>query len=185
MKQRRTVIVCFLLAALLVIGVGFAAVSETLTLTGNASTSVATLDVKYSAASIIDGKTDTIESASSTGATGDSTISLTAAGLSVKDDYVTASFTITNNNGYAVNVTQPALETTHTNFSFLVSEWGDATENNSPVDGGNGTKNITLASGESETFTVTVTLLTDSADKLTEAFRFSFVASAGTQANGE
>lgn len=180
MKKRRTVIVTFLLAALLVMSVGFALVSETLTLTGNASTTVATINVKYSAGSIKDASTDAIKTASSVGATGDSTISLTAAGLSTKDQWVEATFTIVNNNGYAVKVTQPKLETTHTHFAFLVSEWGDATENNSPVDEADSTKSITLEPGKTETFTVRVTLQTDSADKLTEAFRFTFVASAGT-----
>ena len=184
MKKRRTVIVCFLLAALLVIGVGFAAVTETLTLTGNASTTVATINVKYSAAAIQGAKNDTIRSASSVGAIGDSTISLTAAGLSVKEDYVTATFTIQNYNGYAVTVTEPTLKTTHSHFSVIVEGWGDAEENNNPVSVGE-TKSITLAANATETFTVTIKLLTDSADKLTESFRLEYVASAGTQVSAD
>lgn len=182
MKNRRTVLLAFLLIACLCIGIGYAYVSKDLKISGTATTAVASIDVEFSAASIKsadstkgdDAHKTAIQSASSVGAPGDTTISFTAAGLTYIGDSVTAEFTITNYNEYAVDIKSVDAPTL-TAFTVNVEEFADG-EDGTTVTG----TTLTLPAGETETFTVTVTLNDASANKLNETFTVTFNASAGT-----
>ncbi len=183
MKNRRTVLLAFLLIASLCIGIGYARVSSNLTISGTATTAVAPINVKFTAASISSAATElptgaeahqnAIIAASSVGTPGDATISLTAAGLTYVNDSVTAIYTITNYNDYAVNVAAPTVSNL-TDFEVTITGWADGEQ---PAAVNNNT--ITLAENETETFQVTVKLLTGSANKLTETFTITFNAYAG------
>ena len=134
MKNRKTVVIAFLLCAMMLIGVGFAAISGSLTITGNLTSGVQAFDVVFTQvelttltdADTTDGATPsvTIEKSSvNQGGTvelnsgnGLPSTSFTVKGLATKNDAVVLTFTIKNNNKVAMQVT-PEAPTAMTNFS--------------------------------------------------------------------
>jgi len=176
MKNRRTVLISFLLIACLCIGIGYAYVTGTVTVEGEATTAVSPLNVVFSAAALDTADAGASASAlaiSKVGTPGDKTISFTAAGLTYVNEYVSADFTIRNDSQYPVVVSAPVVSTTNY-FDVTVSEWADEAGNN-PAEG-----TITLAVGATESFSVKVQLTEGSADKLSETFTITFNTSAGT-----
>ena len=181
MKNRRTVLLAFLLIACLCIGIGYAYVATDLVVKGTATTAVAVIDVEFSDAEVTGASSASgdsaheaaIVSASTVGAPGDTTISFTAAGLTYDNDEVTATFTITNYNEYAVKIADPTVSAL-VNFEPTIGGWGDGDSNTYDANV------LTLEAGASEVFTVTVKLTAPSADKLNETFTVTFKASAGT-----
>lgn len=181
MKNRRTVLLAFLLIACLCIGIGYAYVATDLVVKGTATTAVAVIDVEFSDAEVTGASSASgdsahegaIVSASTVGAPGDTTISFTAAGLTYDNDEVTATFTITNYNEYAVKIADPTVSAL-VNFESEIGGWGAGDSNAYDANV------LTLEAGASEVFTVTVKLTAPSADKLNETFTVTFKASAGT-----
>ena len=109
MKNRRNVVVAFLLVAVLLLGVGYAALTDTLTIIGNAHIDMGeaqnTFDEKvyFSASEVVagthgSGTKDDVVSHSDDDAT------FTANSLAVKDDKVSFLFTITNDSNVNVDI---------------------------------------------------------------------------------
>ena len=150
MKKRRIVLAAFLICALFVVGVGYALTTQTLTVTGTASTSATDIDVYFSAASIVEQSPGGGASAGVLGADGAGVKSLTftAAGLKEKDDIVTASYTITNDSDYPVSLAVPNITYTGNdeNFFLVTTTFGE-----SAVE-------LDAKGGETCTYTFTVTV---------------------------
>lgn len=162
MKQRRKVLVALLAVAVLIMGVGFAQLTGTLTIDGNAATTPAALNVVFSAASITGEPTSGESTVTGQGST---TVVFNAKGLSTKNQTVVASFTITNNNAYEVNVATPVIGSyDDTNFTVTVGDFDAA---------------ASIAAGDTKTFTVTVKLNTDSATAISTDFDITLAVTAG------
>ena len=149
MKNRKTVVVAFLLAAVLLLGVGYAALSDTLDITGSADVNQSAAeeafneDIYFSAAVANQtGNTASVNSDNNDKA------SFTAATLKGKGDQVTFTFTIKNDGDVAATVTpklNATLGNTNTEYFSIVSDWDGATKD--------------LAAHSEITYTVTIELL--------------------------
>ena len=149
MKNRNTIVVAFLLAAVMLLGVGYAALSDTLDITGSADVNQSAAeeafneDVYFTAAVANEtGNTASIN------ADNNDKASFTAATLKGKGDKVTFTFTIANDGDVAATVT-PKLNATvgNTNPEYfsITSDWDGAEK--------------TLGAHSTLTYTVTVELL--------------------------
>ena len=149
MKNRKTIVVAFLLCAVMLLGVGYAALSDTLDITGSADVNQSAAeeafneDIYFSAAVANDaGNTASVNADNKDKA------SFTAATLKGQGDKVTFTFTIKNDGDVAADIT-PKFNATQGNtnpeYFKVSSDWNGETK--------------TLAAGESITYTVTVELL--------------------------
>ena len=110
MKKRRTTIIALLLIAALALGIGYAALSTEVKITGDIASSAVTFDVQF-IDSVMDissettGRVEEIQALSSKGTTGSSMIHLKAAGLKEAGDKVTYTLTIQNKSDVTVTLT--------------------------------------------------------------------------------
>lgn len=146
MKNRKTVIIAFLLVAALVLGIGYAAYSTKLFINGTAEvaseavaftkavtiTDAQTSDATYGTATIGDGQYATFK----------------VFGMTQKDQRVTFTYTITNNSDVDVKVNCTTLPTTTAANSIFSVVQGMHSE-------------VTIAKGTSAKVTVTVVLNQD------------------------
>ena len=166
MKNRRSMIVAFLLCACLIVGVGYAALSDTLDVTGSADVNQSAAeeafneDVYFSAAvANQDGNTASVN------ADNNDKASFTAATLKGKDDAVTFTFTIKNNGDVAATVTpklNASLGNTNPEYFSIESDWNGAEK--------------TLAAHSEITYTVTVTLLKTPTETISGSFLIELTA---------
>ena len=149
MKNRKTVVVAFLLCAVLLLGVGYAALSDTLDITGSADVNQSAAeeafneDIYFSAA-----VANETGNTASVNADNNDKASFTAATLKGKGDKVTFTFTITNDGDLDATVTpklNATLGNTNTEYFSITSDWDGASK--------------TLAAHSTITYTVTVELL--------------------------
>ena len=169
MKNRRTALLAFLLIAVTVIGVGYAATSAELLINGTAATTASDIDVYFSAASIDPSSTADAAAASSAGtiAVGEKRQALTFSVKQLKreGEFVTANYTITNDSSYDVEIYAPAITESGDETYFDVStNWGAAAK--------------TVKAGETVTFTVTVTLNTTVIEEKDAGFDIKFTVKA-------
>ena len=163
MKARRLAIIAFVLVAVLTMGIGYAALSDTLSINGSATLSHSAAEDQFDVEVYFSG-VGALENCTAAIDTGDNdiaTITITS-GLAVVGDKATATFTVTNDSAGSV-----ALTPTHnssTNFDVAT----DAA-------------NYTIPAGQTVNVVVTVTLkATVNADITNEAFSIGFTAiSAG------
>lgn len=175
MKNRRIVVVAFLLAAVLLLGVGYAALSDTLDITGSADVDVAGLnaefeeDVYFSGAVANEGSPNT----ASVNSDNNDKASFSAKSLKAKGDKATFTFTITNKSAHAVVVTpklNATLGNTNTEYFTITSDW-------------NGEAKTIPATTNPEnpstlTYTVTVELIKDPTDTVSGSFLVELTAVA-------
>jgi len=146
MKNRKIVVVAFLVAAVMLLGVGYAALTDTLNVLGDAevshgnANSAFDADVYFSDASEGDGYTAWIES-------DPDKAEFQVTGLSGGGDSVEITYTITNDNDFPVSVVIDATNTTTTNTTYFTCT---SNKGNTPFE---------IAEGGSETVTLTVTLI--------------------------
>jgi plastocyanin len=169
MKNRKFVVVAFLLVAVLLLGVGYAALTDTLDITGSADVNVTELekeyeeDIYFSAAVANQGAPNT---ASVNGDNNDKA-SFSAKSLVKKGDKVTFTFTIKNDSAHTVTVT-PKLHAsagnTNTEYFSIESDWNGASRE--------------IAANGSITYTLTVTLLKDPTEAISGSFLVELVAVA-------
>ena len=177
MRNRKTVIAIFLILAAMLVGVGYAAITGSLTIEGTVSSSAQKFNVVFTSAKadeIHDSADDNAVPALSIQNTkmvmGDSidisnlfTVSMTASGLATTEDYVTVTFTIKNHNKVAMKLT-PVI-TGNSIFSVL-DGFEDGEDEGTELDD---TK-VVAAEGTT-TYTVTVKLADDGYDETkTETF---------------
>ena len=191
MKKRRTIIISFVLAAVLVIGVGFASLTDTLTVQGTADVlkNAANVDfekkVYFSKAELGNATTDSLvlSDQTYTNAAHISTddpdmASFSAQTLTVKDTYAEFIFTIKNESDLAVLVT-PNLSVNNTtgvsgtnydaSIFTVTSDW-----NSQPQ---------TVAAGGTKTITITVTLNETPQENVSGQFTIVLTANSVSNSN--
>jgi uncharacterized repeat protein (TIGR01451 family) len=166
MKNRKLVIVAFLLVAVMLLGVGYAALSDTLDITGSADVNQSAAeeafneDVYFSAAVANEaGNTASIN------ADNNDKASFTAATLKGKGDKVTFTFTIKNDGDVAATVTpklNATLGNTNPEYFAISSDWDGAPK--------------TLAAHSEITYTVTVELIKTPTETISGSFLVELTA---------
>lgn len=187
MKNRNTVVVVFLLVAVMLLGVGYAALTDTLTITGNLKTDTTVAmdefntDVYFSAASIVQDDTGTQSVAQILEGRDDGKIE--ALHFTTADQVVVAKYTITNEQANEFAASIKGSDVTITNnahdhapiFSAVWSWSADAVDHN----------DVVLQPGESQDLYITITLL-ETPQEIHEAeFSVSYVATAVDAEQGE
>ena len=174
MKQRKTVIVAFLLAAVLLLGVGYAALTDVLDITGSA-------DVNQSAAEeafnedihfrneegdvVIHEEGNT----ASVNADNNDKASFTAKNLKGKGDKATFTFTIVNEGDLDATVTPSISSNTNTEYFDISSDWAGQPK--------------TLEAGKTLTYTVTVELKETPTETISGSFIIELTAVSIDQTN--
>ena len=173
MKNRRNLIVAFLLCACLIVGIGYAALTDTLDITGSADVNQSAAeeafneDIYFSAAVANEtGNTASVNRDNNDKA------SFTANTLKGKDDTVTFTFTIKNAGDVDALVTpklNASLGNTNPEYFTIESDWNGAAQ--------------TVAANSEKTYTVTVTLIKTPTETIAGSFLVEFTAVAGSTTN--
>ena len=168
MKNRKFVVAAFLLAAAMLLGVGYAALTDTLDITGSADVNQSAAeeafneDVFFTAA-----VANQTGNTASINADNNDKASFTAATLKGKDDTVTFTFTITNDGDVKATVTpklNATLGNTNSEYFSIKSDW-----DGQPKD---------LDAHSEITYTVTVKLLKTPTEAISGSFLIELVATS-------
>ena len=166
MKNRRNVVIAFMIVAVMLLGIGYAALSDTLDITGSADVNQSAAeeafneDIFFSAA-----VANETGNTASVNADNNDKASFTANTLKGKGDKVTFTFTITNDGDVAADVTpklNATLGNTNTEYFSITSDWGGAAK--------------TLDAHSEITYTVTVELLKTPTETISGSFLIELVA---------
>ena len=169
MKNRKIVVVAFLLIAMLLLGVGYAALTDTLDVTGSADVSLTDLEkefegeIYFSAAVANKGTPDT----ASVNADNNDKASFSAKSLLHEGETTSFTFTINNDSQYDVTVTpklNATLGNTNPTYFDITSDWDGATK--------------TIPAGQTATYTLTVELLEDPTAAVSGSFLVELVTTA-------
>ena len=168
MKNRNTIVVAFLLAAVMLLGVGYAALSDTLDITGSADVNQSAAeeafneDICFTAAVANEtGNTASIN------ADNNDKASFTANTLKGKGDKVTFTFTITNAGDVDATVTpklNATLGNTNPEYFTITSDWSGAA--------------TTLAAHSEISYTLTVELIKTPTETISGSFLVELTAVA-------
>ena len=166
MKNRRNVVVAFMLIAVMLLGVGYAALTDTLDINGtvdvnqSAAEEAFNEDIFFSAAVANEaGNTASVNSDNNDKA------SFTINTFKGKDDVATFTFTIKNNGDVDANVTpklNASLGNTNPEYFSIESDWDGETK--------------VLAAGQEITYTLTVTMLKTPTETISGSFLVELVA---------
>ena len=160
MKNRRNVVVAFMLVAVMLLGVGYAALTDTLDINGtvdvnqSAAEEAFNEDIFFSAAAA-----NEAGNTASVNADNNDKASFTINTFKGKDDVATFTFTIKNNGDVDANVTpklNASLGNTNPEYFAIESDWDGATK--------------LLAAGEEITYTLTVTMLKTPTETVSGSF---------------
>ena len=166
MKNRRNVVIAFMIVAVMLLGIGYAALSDTLDITGSADVNQSAAeeafneDIFFSAA-----VANETGNTASVNADNNDKASFTANTLKGKGDKVTFTFTIKNDGDVAADVTpklNATLGNTNPEYFSITSDWGGATK--------------TLDAHSEITYTVTVELLKTPTVTISGSFLIELVA---------
>ena len=130
MRNRKTVVVAFLLVAVMLLGVGYAAVTDTLDITGSADVNSATAfndHIYFAKAEAVAGSGNT----ASVNADNNDKASFTVNSLKEKGNEATFTFTIANSGDLSVKITpklNAATGNTMPDFFEVTSNWDGATK---------------------------------------------------------
>lgn len=176
MKKRRTLVISLLLIAALALGIGYAGVSTQLKIIGTASSDQQAIDVVFTAGKIKTALSDDNDVKANILAKSDAAFTAetievkpVVKGLTHKGDSITFTYTISNNNDYAVTLVKPTVLYATTTVLKVATTFAGET--------------MTLDAGKTYDLDVTVSLDTVSADPITETFTVSIEAYAGNQGN--
>ena len=169
MKRRRTLITSLLLVAALVLGIGYAALTDVLDINGSATINQSAAedsfnqDIFFSAAAANEqGNTASVN------ADNNDKASFTVNTLKGQGDKATFTFTIKNEGDLDATVTptlNASLGNTNPEYFSITSDWGGQEK--------------TLAAGEQLTYTVTVELLKTPTETIAGSFLIELTAKAG------
>ena len=164
MKKRRTFIVSMLLVAALALGIGYAALTDVLEVTGRADINQSQAEADFDLNVKFTDATKTNEGDIVTFNEDSATFEIKS--LSGKDDVAEFTFTITNSSDLDAIVTPTFAEEGNTNTEYfsIVSDWAGQPKE--------------IKAGQSETYTVTVTLLKTPTDTIFGSFRMILTAVA-------
>jgi hypothetical protein len=134
MRNKRTVIVAFLLVAALALGIGYATLQDELAVTGSARTNVSSseealdADVYFTKAVISDTAAGTAEIKTPEGGTAKDkddlvVIELLDTALKGAGDFVTISLEISNDSDLAVKVGKPTINVVNTEYFDVTTNW--------------------------------------------------------------
>ena len=130
MKKRRTLIIALLLVAALCLGIGYAAVSETLLWNGTIENDAVEFSVKFetTAKTAVSGAGDAedeakILSLSHPGDPGGRTVAPAVDGLTVVGDSVTFTYTVKNYSNVIVELKELTTDFTNDYFKLTVGDW--------------------------------------------------------------
>lgn len=163
MKNRKRVVVAFLLVAVMLLGVGYAALTDVLDITGSADINQTAAeesfnaDVHFSAAAA-----NQTGNTASVNADNNDKASFTANTLKGKDDVATFTFTIVNEGDLDASITPSISSNTNEAYFEISSDWAGATK--------------TLAAGGTITYTVTVKLLQTPTETISGSFIIELTA---------
>lgn len=185
MKNRKIILVAFILVACMVIGVGYAAIEKAITISGTASLHPQNFNVVFTSAELVtltnakeDGVVPTVSventqlstTAPSKDLGGIFATSMTVSGLACIEDVVVVDYEIENRNNVSMYL-NPAI-TGATVFS-VTGQFIDTDNGNAASD------TFTLASEETIIYRVTVKLSSDAFDtEKTESFNISINATS-------
>ena len=161
MKNRKTVVVAFLLCAVMLLGVGYAALSDTLDITGSADINQSAAEEAFNEDIIFTSAVaNETGNTASVNADNKDKASFTANTLKGKGDKATFTFTIANNGDVDATVTPKLAAGTSGNtepdYFSITSDWAGATK--------------TLEAGKTITYTVTVELLKTPTETVSGSF---------------
>ena len=168
MKNRKTIVVAFMLCAVMLLGVGYAALSDTLDITGSADVNQSAAeeafneDIYFSAA-----VANETGNTASVNADNNDKASFTANTLKGEGDKATFTFTIKNNGDLDATVTptlNASLGNTNPTYFNITSDWDGAAK--------------TLAAGAELTYTVTVELIATPTETIAGSFLIELTAVA-------
>lgn len=187
MKNRNTVIVAFLLAAVMILGVGYAAVTDTLDITGTldagASSEIFNSHVKFVGVRNALGEYVTEYSADGlytarVNADNDDKASFTVTGLKVQGDTTTITYKITNTSDLRAVITVRSATNSNAAYFEVLYYVNDVECITTPASVTEGTELGTIAPKTGEmTITVKVTLLHTPVENQSATTTFEFVAS--------
>ena len=169
MRNRRTVVVAFLLVAVLLLGVGYAAVTDVLDINGTADVNQSAAQDAFDEDIYFTGAVANMDGDYASVDTNDSDLAnFTVNSLNGQGDYATFTFTITNDGDLDAVVTPTLAQDGNTNAEYfrVTSDWNATAK--------------TIAAGENATYTVTVELLKTPTDTIHGAFHIELHAVAGT-----
>ena len=160
MKNRRNIIVAFLLCACLIVGVGYAALTDTLDVTGSADVNQSAAEEAFNEDIFVSAAVaNEAGNTASVNADNNDKASFTAATLKGKGDKVTFTFTIKNDGDVDATVTpklNATLGNTNPEYFSIVSDWDGATKD--------------LAAHSEITYTLTVELLKTPTETISGSF---------------
>ena len=166
MKNRRNIIVAFLLCACLIVGVGYAALSDTLDVTGSADVNQSAAEEAFNEDIFFSGAVaNEAGNTASVNADNNDKASFTAATLKGKGDKVTFTFTIKNDGDVDAVVTpklNATLGNTNEEYFSISSDWAGEPR--------------ALAAHSQVTYTLTVELLKTPTETISGSFLVELVA---------
>lgn len=168
MKKRRTLIISLLLVAALCLGIGYAALTDTLDINGSADVNQEAAEEAFDIDVYFDSATANEAGNLASVVTGDTDMaSFTANSLKGAGDKATFTFVINNDGDLAAKVTPTLAADGNTNSEYfsIVSDW-----NAQPK---------TIAARGNESYTVTVELLKTPTETIHGAFHIELTATAG------
>lgn len=166
MKNRKTVVVAFLLVAVMLLGVGYAALTDVLDITGTADVNQSAAeesfneDIHFSAA-----KANEDGNTASVNADNNDKASFTAKTLKGKGDKATFTFTIKNAGDLDATVTpvlNASLGNTQPEYFTVTSDWAGQSKD--------------LAAGAEITYTITVELIKTPTETISGSFLVELTA---------
>ena len=183
MRNRKTVIVSFMVAAVLLMAVGFAALTDTLTIIGNAHVDMATaentFDEKiYFSEALALSTTGTGSTADTASHTADDA-TFTVNKLAVKGQSSTFKFTIQNDSNVDAAITVPAnklsgaANSTNSNPTYFSITYSYATFED---DGSAGANNMVIPSGGYMEITVVVSIIKPVTSATSATFTIEYTA---------
>lgn len=165
MKNRKTVVVAFLLVAVMLLGVGYAALTDILTINGSAEVSQkAAEDAFNEDIYFSDAVANEVDNQASVDDADNDKASFAANTLKGQGDTATFTFTINNAGDVAATVT-PVLESNDPEGYFTVTnDWADAAKD--------------LAAGGEITYTITVELIKTPTETIRGSFQVDLTATS-------
>lgn len=146
MKNRKLVIVAFLLVAVMLLGVGYAALSDTLDITGSADVNKSAAEEAFNEDIYFSGAVaNETGNTASINADNNDKASFTANTLKGEGDKATFTFTIVNDGDLDALVTPSISSNTNTTYFSISSDWQGQPK--------------TIPAGGSLTYTVTIELI--------------------------
>lgn len=166
MKNRKRVVVSFLLVAVMLMSVGYAALTDVLDITGSADVNKSAAEDAYNADIYFTGAVaNQTGNTASVNADNSDKASFTANTLQGAGDTATFTFTITNDGDLDATVTPSISSNTNETYFSISSDW-----NKQPK---------TLEAGKTLEYTVTVTLKETPTDTISGSFIIELTAVAG------